>query len=64
MTADFDDAIDIYFPSPICTRLCKLKAEIGCGMDAEQSKGASKLDNNWQTNGRFGVLHFGNSTSN
>jgi hypothetical protein len=32
-------------------------------MDADQIERAKKLDDNWQTNGRFGVLHFGNGAS-
>jgi hypothetical protein len=47
-----------YFPCPVCA-LRTLKAEIGCGMDIEQVERAKSLDDNWQTNGRFGVLQFG-----
>ena len=56
--ASFQDVVGNYFPCPICA-LRTLKAEIGCGMDAEQVKRAKSLDDNWQTNGRFGVLQFG-----
>lgn len=58
MTADFDDVVGAYFPCPVCA-LRTLKAEIGCGMDADQIERAKKLDDNWQVNGRFGVVHFG-----
>jgi hypothetical protein len=63
MTADFEDVVGAYFPCPICA-LRTLKAEIGCGMGADEIERASKLDDNWQTNGRFGVLHFGNGAPN
>jgi damage-control phosphatase, subfamily III len=58
MTADFEDVVGAYFPCPVCA-LRTLKAEIGCGMDADQIERAKALHNNWQTNGCFGVLHFG-----
>lgn len=58
MTAPFEDVVGAYFPCPVCA-LRTLKAEIGCGMDADQIERAKNLDDNWQTNGRFGVLHFG-----
>jgi hypothetical protein len=57
-TAPFEDVVGAYFPCPVCA-LRTFKAEIGCGMDAEQVERASKLDENWLTNGRFGVVHFG-----
>ena len=58
MTAKFEDVVGSYFPCPVCA-LRTLKAEIGCGMDADQIERASVLDDNWQVNGRFGVVHFG-----
>ncbi len=58
MTADFEAVVGAYFPCPICA-LRTLKAEIGCGMDGDQIKRAKELDEHWQTNGRFGVVHFG-----
>lgn len=56
--ASFQDVVGNYFPCPVCA-LRTLKAEIGCGMDADQVERAASLDENWQTNGRFGVLQFG-----
>eukprot|EP00535_Pseudo-nitzschia_heimii_P001389 CAMPEP_0197181938 /NCGR_PEP_ID=MMETSP1423-20130617/6062_1 /TAXON_ID=476441 /ORGANISM="Pseudo-nitzschia heimii, Strain UNC1101" /LENGTH=463 /DNA_ID=CAMNT_0042632285 /DNA_START=183 /DNA_END=1574 /DNA_ORIENTATION=- len=56
--ASFQDVVGSYFPCPVCA-LRTLKAEIGCGMDADQIERARSLDDNWQTNGRFGVLQFG-----
>jgi len=56
--ASFQDVVGNYFPCPVCA-LRTLKAEIGCGMDADQVDRASKLDPNWQTNGRFGVVQVG-----
>eukprot|EP00536_Pseudo-nitzschia_multiseries_P010701 jgi/Psemu1/203910/e_gw1.336.9.1 len=56
--ASFQDVVGNYFPCPVCA-LRTLKAEIGCGMDADQVDRAGKLDPNWQTNGRFGVLQVG-----
>jgi hypothetical protein len=58
MTAPFEDVVGAYFPCPVCA-LRTLKAEIGCGMDAKQIERAKNLDENWQTNGRFGVVLFG-----
>lgn len=57
-TAPFGKVVGAYFPCPVCA-LRTLKAEIGCGMDAEQIERAKNLDENWQVNGRFGVVHFG-----
>jgi hypothetical protein len=58
MTSDFQEIVGAYFPCPVCA-LRTLKAEIGCGMDAEQIERAKGLNSNWQTNGCFGVVHFG-----
>ncbi len=58
MTASFDDVVGAYFPSPVCA-LRTLKAEIGCGMDADQIERAKMMDDSWQVNGRFGVVQFG-----
>ena len=58
LTADFADVVGAYFPCPVCA-LRTLKAEIGCGMDADQVERAKELDDNWMTNGRFGVVQFG-----
>ena len=57
-TSPFEDVVGSYFPCPVCA-LRTLKAEIGCGMDADQIAKAKKLDDNWQVNGRFGVVQFG-----
>ena len=57
-TAPFDDVVGCYFPCPVCA-LRTLKAELGCGMDATQVERAAALDENWLTNGRFGVVQFG-----
>ena len=54
----FQDVVGCYFPCPVCA-LRTLKAEIGCGIPIEETNRASKLDVNWQTNGRFGVIQFG-----
>lgn len=62
-TAPFSDVVGAYFPCPVCA-LRTLKAEIGCGMDADQIERAKSLDDNWQVNGRFGVVHFGAGASN
>jgi Damage-control phosphatase ARMT1-like domain len=58
LTADFADVVGCYFPVPVCA-LRTLKAEIGCGMDAPQVERAAALDENWMTNGRFGVVQYG-----
>lgn len=60
-TAPFADVVGAYFPCPVCA-LRTLKAEVGCGMDAEQVKRAQALDDQWMVNGRFGVLQFGTGT--
>eukprot|EP00566_Odontella_aurita_P014699 CAMPEP_0113586980 /NCGR_PEP_ID=MMETSP0015_2-20120614/34617_1 /TAXON_ID=2838 /ORGANISM="Odontella" /LENGTH=542 /DNA_ID=CAMNT_0000492515 /DNA_START=25 /DNA_END=1653 /DNA_ORIENTATION=+ /assembly_acc=CAM_ASM_000160 len=57
-TAPFQDVVGAYFPCPVCA-LRTLKAEVGCGMDADQVERASGLDDQWMVNGRFGVVHFG-----
>lgn len=62
-TVPFQDVVGAYFPCPVCA-LRTLKAEVGCGMSAEQIERAKKLDDNWQVNGRFGVVHFGTGASN
>ena len=61
-TAPFQDVVGAYFPCPVCA-LRTLKAEVGCGMDAEQVKRAQELDDQWMVNGRFGVVQFGTGTS-
>lgn len=58
LTAPFADVVGAYFPCPVCA-LRTFKAEIGCGMDANQIERAKSLDDNWLVNGRFGVVHFG-----
>eukprot|EP00563_Minutocellus_polymorphus_P005558 CAMPEP_0181031892 /NCGR_PEP_ID=MMETSP1070-20121207/6464_1 /TAXON_ID=265543 /ORGANISM="Minutocellus polymorphus, Strain NH13" /LENGTH=448 /DNA_ID=CAMNT_0023109279 /DNA_START=73 /DNA_END=1419 /DNA_ORIENTATION=- len=58
LTAPFQDVVGCYFPCPVCA-LRTLKAELGCGMDAEQVERAKTLDDAWMTNGRFGVVQFG-----
>lgn len=55
--APFEDVVGAYFPCPVVA-LRTLKAELGCGMDKEQTDRASSLDENWLVNGRFGVVHF------
>jgi Damage-control phosphatase ARMT1-like domain len=57
-TAPFQDVVGAYFPCPVCA-LRTLKAELGCGMDADQVERARKLDDSWMVNGRFGVVQFG-----
>ena len=57
-TAPFSEVVGSYFPCPVCA-LRTLKAEIGCGMGKDQIERAKELDDNWQVNGRFGVVHFG-----
>ena len=57
-TAPFEDVVGAYFPCPVCA-LRTLKAEVGCGMAADQVERAKSLDENWMVNGRFGVVHFG-----
>lgn len=58
-TTPFADVVGVYFPCPVCA-LRTLKAELGCGMNADQVEKAKALDDNWLVNGRFGVVHFGN----
>jgi hypothetical protein len=53
----FQDVVGNYFPCPVCA-LRTLKAEVGCGMEVKKVENAMKLDDNWSTNGRFGVVHF------
>lgn len=60
--ASFDDVVGAYFPCPVCA-LRTLKAEVGCGMDKNAIQEASKVDKNWMTSGRFGVIQFGDSAS-
>lgn len=60
--ASFQDVVGNYFPCPVCA-LRTLKAEVGCGMDKDQVDRAKALDENWSTNGRFGVLQFGSGCS-
>lgn len=57
-TAPFGDVVGAYFPCPVCA-LRTLKAELGCGMDADQVERAKALDDQWLVNGRFGVVQFG-----
>lgn len=57
-TDAFTDVVGAYFPCPICA-LRTLKAELGCGMNAEQVEKAKALDDNWLVNGRFGVVQYG-----
>jgi hypothetical protein len=57
-TAPFEDVVGVYFPCPVCA-LRTLKAELGCGMDADQIERAKSLDDQWLVNGRFGVVQFG-----
>mmetsp|Transcript_28405 Transcript_28405/g.39920 ORF Transcript_28405/g.39920 Transcript_28405/m.39920 type:complete len:491 (-) Transcript_28405:368-1840(-) len=59
----FQDVVGCYFPCPVCA-LRTLKAELGCGMDADQVERAKSLDDNWLVNGRFGVVHFGTGAGN
>lgn len=56
-SAPFEDVVGNYFPCPVCA-LRTLKAEIGCGMEKAKVDNAMALDDNWSTNGRFGVVHF------
>lgn len=58
LSAPFQDVVGCYFPCPVCA-LRTLKAELGCGMDADQVEKAKSLDDAWMTNGRFGVVQFG-----
>eukprot|EP00542_Grammatophora_oceanica_P021178 CAMPEP_0194035038 /NCGR_PEP_ID=MMETSP0009_2-20130614/7500_1 /TAXON_ID=210454 /ORGANISM="Grammatophora oceanica, Strain CCMP 410" /LENGTH=403 /DNA_ID=CAMNT_0038676241 /DNA_START=186 /DNA_END=1397 /DNA_ORIENTATION=+ len=58
LTAPFQDVVGAYFPCPVCA-LRTLKAELGCGMDADQVERAKSLDDSWMVNGRFGVVQFG-----
>lgn len=58
LTAPFSEVVGCYFPCPVCA-LRTLKAELGCGMDADQVERAKELDDNWMTTGRFGVVQFG-----
>ena len=56
-SAPFEDVVGHYFPCPVCA-LRTLKAEVGCGMEKDKVQRAKTLDENWCTNGRFGVVHF------
>lgn len=56
-SAPFQDVIGCYFPCPVCS-LRTLKAEVGCGMAKDQVERAKGLDEEWMTNGRFGVVQF------
>ena len=60
--APFDDVVGAYFPCPVVA-LRTLKAEIGCGMETEQTQRAQALDGKWLVNGRFGVVHFSKGSS-
>jgi hypothetical protein len=61
LTTPFEDVVGAYFPCPVCA-LRTLKAEIGCGMEAEQVARAKEMDEHWMVNGRFGVVQFGTGT--
>jgi hypothetical protein len=61
-TVPFGNVVGSYFPCPVCA-LRTLKAELGCGMDADQVERAQTLDDNWMVNGRFGVVQFGEGAS-
>lgn len=58
LTVPFQEVVGSYFPCPVCA-LRTLKAEIGCGMDADQVERAKGLDDEWMVNGRFGVVQVG-----
>lgn len=51
------DQVCGYFPAPLVP-LRTLKAELGCGMAAENVERARREDENWMTNGRYGVVQF------
>ncbi|EJK63498.1 hypothetical protein THAOC_15841 [Thalassiosira oceanica] len=57
-SASFQDIIGCCFPCPVCA-LRTLKAEVACGIAKEEVERAKSLDEEWMTNGRFGVIHFG-----
>ncbi len=56
-SSPFEDVVGHYFPCPVCA-LRTLKAQVGCGMEREKVERAMNLDDEWMTNGRFGVVHF------
>eukprot|EP00550_Attheya_septentrionalis_P013413 CAMPEP_0198306982 /NCGR_PEP_ID=MMETSP1449-20131203/58688_1 /TAXON_ID=420275 /ORGANISM="Attheya septentrionalis, Strain CCMP2084" /LENGTH=507 /DNA_ID=CAMNT_0044009543 /DNA_START=22 /DNA_END=1545 /DNA_ORIENTATION=+ len=58
----FQDVVGNYFPCAVCA-LRTLKAELGCGMDADQVERAKGLaPDDWMVTGRFGVVQFGTGT--
>ena len=63
LTAPFQDVVGCYFPCPVCA-LRTLKAELGCGIEAEEVEKAKALDDAWMTNARFAVVQFGTGAGN
>ena len=54
LDAPFTDVCG-YFPTTLCA-LRTLKAELGCGMAPDQTARAAAADDQWQVNGKFGVI--------
>ncbi len=57
-TTPFDE-IMAYAPAPLLA-LRTLKAELACGLKAEQIEHLNEEDPTWQVNGRWGVIQFTN----
>jgi Damage-control phosphatase ARMT1-like domain len=59
----FQDIVGAYFPCPVCA-LRTLKAQVGCGMEADKVARAAATGDpeSWLTNGRFGVVQFDRAT--
>lgn len=56
LNTPFQDVM-CYFPAPVCA-LRTLKAELGCGMEVEETKRASSEDERWLVSGKYGVVQF------
>ncbi|PHJ24046.1 duf89 fructose bisphosphatase [Cystoisospora suis] len=51
-----------YMPCPLLA-LRKLKADIACGISNEKQKQAQESDPNWMVNGKWGVIHYFNPST-
>lgn len=56
----FEDIVG-YFPTPVCA-LRTLKAELGCGMAREATERLALEDEQWMVAGKYGVVHFCDTT--
>jgi hypothetical protein len=55
-TTPFDEVVS-YFPAPVLA-LRTLKAEVACGLSAEQVEHLDNTHPDWLTSGEWGVIQF------